>query len=218
MEGVGDSESSQEIGFVYFDLGNVLFSFDPQTACENVAEKYGLDRSIVSAAVYGSGLQVDYESGHIRQEAFVRQVCVNLNLSGQKVSSSELLDSLSDMFSPIDSMLVAVKRIRSRGIPVGVLSNTCRSHWDWINRQYLSRFPIHFDSYVLSFEVGSMKPSTSIYEAAEHATEVAPERILFLDDRQENVAAAASRGWRAHCCVGGVDAESVLQSYGFGAG
>ena len=63
-----------------------------------------------------------------------------------------------------------------------------------------------------------MKPDSAIYDAAEQAAEVAVESILFLDDRQENIDAANARGWRAHCCVGGVDAKLILSGYGLGEG
>ena len=217
MERKLNLNSEQEIDFVFFDLGNILFSFDPLRACQNVARKYDLDAQVVESAVYGTGLQSDFESGHIRQDIFVQQVCVNLGLQEQSIESQELLDCLSDMFSPIPSMLEAVGRVQSQGCPTGVLSNTCRSHWSWINRISTSNVLNEFAEYILSFEVGAMKPNAAIYDAAEQAAEVPPEKILFLDDRQENIDAALHRGWQAHCCLGGKDAESTLQSYGFGA-
>ncbi len=47
-----------------------------------------------------------------------------------------------------------------------------------------------------------MKPDPRIYAAAEAAAGVAPSRILFLDDRAENVQAAIDRGWQAAQCLG----------------
>ena len=216
MERKIEAESEREIAFVYFDLGNILYSFDPLVACQNVAERFGIDSDTVMSAVYGTGLQVDYESGHIRQEAFVERVCADLGITERTVSGEELLDCLSDMFTPIESMLDAVQGIRLRGIPTGVLSNTCRSHWDWINRIDIKKVMRDFSVYVLSFEVGAMKPDRAIFEAAEQASEDSPSKILFLDDRPENVDAAKARGWQAHQCLGGRDAEIILESYGLG--
>ncbi len=70
-----------------------------------------------------------------------------------------------------------------------------------------------FDATILSYRVGSMKPDAAIYEAAEAAAKVSADRILFLDDRQENVAAARGRGWKAQQCIGGRQAQQALGRY-----
>ncbi len=211
-----ESVVEREIGFVYFDLGNILLAFDHMVACQNVASEFGVEVGAVESAVYGTGLQVDYETGKIRQEVFLKEVRLNLGLSEATAPSQKLLDLLSDMFQPIASMLDGLRAVRDSGVPVGVLSNTCRSHWDWIHRQSYGPALSNFDSVILSFEVGAMKPDFEIYEAAEQAVDMPAEKILFLDDRQENIDAATKRGWQAFCCMGGVDAEGILKRFGFG--
>lgn len=47
-----------EVRFVYFDLGNVLVSFDPQVACAAVAELFAVSPAEVDRAVYASGLDL----------------------------------------------------------------------------------------------------------------------------------------------------------------
>ena len=42
-----------------------------------------------------------------------------------------------------------------------------------------------------------MKPDAKIYEALEKLTGRRGKEIVYLDDRPENVAAGAARGWRA---------------------
>ena len=41
-----------------------------------------------------------------------------------------------------------------------------------------------------------MKPDPKLYEVVERVTGATGEEILFLDDRKENVAAGAARGWQ----------------------
>ncbi|KJS57238.1 hydrolase [Streptomyces rubellomurinus subsp. indigoferus] len=50
------------------------------------------------------------------------------------------------------------------------------------------------DAVVNSSVVGSAKPDRRIYEVAVERAGVAPERCLFVDDREENVAAAMALG------------------------
>jgi 2-haloacid dehalogenase len=46
--------------------------------------------------------------------------------------------------------------------------------------------------------MGVTKPDPRIYEMVEEDSGIAPERLLFTDDRAENIAAARARGWQAH--------------------
>ena len=209
------SNGSDQIAFVYFDLGNILYSFNTEKACQNVAMQCDVNANTVYSVVYESGLQVHYESGRIRQDAFINRVRSNLGIHTKEVSDSDLLNLLSDMFSPIELMHEAILQVRAKGIPTGILSNTCRSHWDWINCLPSRAMLDGFEAYVLSYEVGEMKPFGAIYEAAEQAAEVPSNQILFLDDRMENIQAAQARGWQAECCFGGVEAREVLVNYGF---
>ena len=113
------------------------------------------------------------------------------------------------MFDPIESMAPLVSQTRAKAGQIGVLSNTCRAHWQWVRRQGWEVSQLEFDCEILSFEVGSMKPDPLIYEAAQQAADVPPECILFLDDRAENINAARSHGWQA---VTVRDVESSCQA------
>jgi HAD superfamily hydrolase (TIGR01509 family) len=127
--------------------------------------------------------------------------------------TSDVLDAISDMFTPIESMRGVLRSVRQRGYRVGLLSNTCHAHWDWITRQKYSVTDFSFDVTILSFQVGAMKPDHAIYQAAETAASVSSDRILFLDDQPENVAAASSRSWQAVRCFGGQQAIGALQAF-----
>ena len=144
---------------------------------------------------------------------FAQQIRAHFDSSDNEVSDVEILEAISNMFTPIEEMHGVLQSVRDTGRRVGLLSNTCVSHWNWIQRQRFSVMDFNFDSTILSFEVGSMKPQRTIYEAAEEAAGVPVNEILFLDDRHENIDAAESFGWRAHQCFGGKEAIDVLNNY-----
>jgi HAD superfamily hydrolase (TIGR01509 family) len=60
-------------------------------------------------------------------------------------------------------------------------------------RKYFSEI-LFFDDYVLSYEVGVMKPHARIYEVAIEKAAAKAEECLFIDDREENIAAAKGLG------------------------
>ena len=201
---------NSEIGFVYFDLGNVLVAFDPSIACANIAELFEVDVAAAQEVIYASGLQTRFEHGQVSAEQYADFIRLHFNRNSHAIATEEVLEAVSAMFQPIVSMGEVLRRVKGSGFRIGVLSNTCVAHWQWILRQSYPLLEIEFDVTILSFEVGSMKPDGAIYQAAERAANIPARQILFLDDKPENVAAARARGWHAELCVGGVEAEQVL--------
>jgi FMN phosphatase YigB (HAD superfamily) len=84
------------------------------------------------------------------------------------------------------------------GVRSCCLSNTNRRHWE-----IMTSAPERFAAFHAlerrwnSFELRERKPDAAIYRAMEQASGVAASRILFFDDREENVEAARACGWRA---------------------
>jgi FMN phosphatase YigB (HAD superfamily) len=205
---------NSEIGFVYFDLGNVLVAFDPSIACANIAELFEVDVAAAQEVIYASGLQTRFEHGQVSAEQYADFIRRHLDRDVHQIATAEVLQAVSAMFRPIVSMGELLRRVQVSGLPIGVLSNTCVAHWQWILRQSYPMLDIEFAAMILSFEVGSMKPEEAIYQAAERAANVPAHQILFLDDKSENVEAARARGWKSELCVGGVQAEAALCRHG----
>ncbi len=64
---------------------------------------------------------------------------------------------------------------------------------------------------VLSYEVQSMKPAAHIYEVCEQRAGCQARDIFFTDDREENIAAAADRGWATYHFT---SAETLVERLG----
>lgn len=77
----------------------------------------------------------------------------------------------------------------------GVLSNLRKDDERVIN----SHMRFQFWDYVwLSYEIGSEKPEYSIYERVMEDCRIKPEKILFIEDRKENIIAAKKMGWNTY--------------------
>lgn len=180
--------------FIYFDLGNVLLNFDHQLAAQQVAELCGRTPQDVWNLLFGSTLQNDYESGRLTTAQLAEIVQAKL---GGSIAPDAFARAISDIFWINHSILPVICQLRSAGWPLGILSNTCDAHWEWI---IAGRYPFLLRSFhhrVLSYVVGAMKPERAIYEVAAEQAGVAPADILFFDDRPENVAGAHAAGWDA---------------------
>ena len=201
------------IEFVYFDLGNILLSFDPRLACQGLARLMNTTPVAARQALYDSGLEERYEHGEVTSDQFATELRNCFGRSESEVSDAAVIESVSNMFKPIESMVGVLDSVRAAGFRVGLLSNTCVGHWNWIEQQQFRVMDFSFDATVLSFEVGSMKPDRRIYEFAKDSAAVSAAAILFLDDKAENVTAARSFGWNAAQCHGGDQAIEALHEF-----
>jgi HAD superfamily hydrolase (TIGR01509 family) len=84
--------------------------------------------------------------------------------------------------------------LRRKGMPTYVFSNTN----DLAVRHIRRAFPFFadFNGYILSYEHRAMKPDPKLYQVVEERSGRRGPEILYLDDRPENVAAGAARGWQ----------------------
>jgi HAD superfamily hydrolase (TIGR01509 family) len=85
--------------------------------------------------------------------------------------------------------------LRQRGFKTYIFSNTNDLAIEHVVRNF--PFFTNFDGYVYSYKVGAMKPEPKIYVAMEAMAGMRGADLIYLDDRAENIAAGAARGWRA---------------------
>jgi putative hydrolase of the HAD superfamily len=182
------------IKHVYFDLGNVLLHFDHDIALNRIASSCGMTPEIIQKVIFESGLEARYETGLIDDEAFVDQVCEDLEYPFE---TAELLEICADIFTPNLDILPVLEAVQQTGLPMHILSNTCPGHWRWIETQNYETVADRFAGRILSYEQKSMKPDAKIYQDATRHAGVEPNEILFTDDRLENVEAARVAGWHA---------------------
>ncbi len=180
------------IRFCYFDLGNVLLRFDHELACRQMAAVAGISPDVVRRVVFEEGVQWRYERGEITCRQFFDYFC---HRTGAKPDYATWMHAASSIFEVNHSVAPIVMGLAAAGHRLGVLSNTCKAHWNYCLPRY--RTLAFFDVFALSFEIGAMKPDVRTYQAAAELAGVAPEHIFFTDDREENVQAALQVGFQA---------------------
>lgn len=170
---------------IFFDLGGVIVPFDFKRAYTRLESLGSCPASEITRRIRSTDLVYRFESGQIVSEPFVKELSRILEL---KVSYEEFCDLwtcifLTDPLLP-DRML---SDLHNR-CPLILLSNTNPIHFEMIRKNY----PIlrHFDQFVLSYEVGALKPSAKIYQEAIIRAGCAAEECFFTDDLLANVDAA----------------------------
>jgi glucose-1-phosphatase len=179
---------------IYFDLGNVLLFFDHALAARQMAAVAGLAEAQVREAIFDSGLQWKYECGQVTSRQFFEEFCQR---TGTRPDYDALAHASGAIFTINSSITPVVAQLYAAGHRLGLLSNTCEMHWDYFASGRYALVPEVFETVILSFRVGAMKPDPKIYAAAADAAGVRPGEIFFTDDTPGHVAAAREFGFDA---------------------
>jgi putative hydrolase of the HAD superfamily len=112
-------------------------------------------------------------------------------------------------------MLDAVRAVRDLGLRCGLATNQQNLRGSYM-RSSLG-FDQIFDDQFYSFELGFAKPEAGYFKAIMNRIDVAPDRVLFIDDHEGNVAGARESGIHSELFPvdGGVAAlKPILARYG----
>lgn len=176
---------------VVFDLGKVLVDFDYGIAARALAARSRVPVEQMRHVIDQSPLLVTYEMGHLATKLFYNQVC---EATGFCADIDEFSRLFGDIFSPIEEMIALHAKLRERGVPTYIFSNTNELAVTHIRKTF--PFFSNFDGYIYSFEEGALKPSAAIYEAVERRAGHSGNAILYIDDRLENIETGRQRGWQ----------------------
>jgi 2-haloacid dehalogenase len=206
------TDRTTAVGAVVLDIGNVLIEWNPERLYDAVLGEAGRRALFAAVDLHGMNARVDGGADwHGEVEALA---CAHPGHAG---AIRLWRDRWIEMASPMIPGSVALLRaLKAAGVPVWALTNFGRETFEQARRHY--PFLDLFDGAVVSGRVGLMKPNPAIYAALECAAGLSGAALLFVDDREENVEAAAARGWRTHLFRGAEGLAARLRAEGFLAG
>jgi len=176
---------------IVFDLGKVLVDFDYAIAGRRIASRAKAAIDPARFVSDHSDLLLRYELGQVTTRQFFDEIRVATGFDG---SFEEFGRFFGDIFTPIQPMVELHAALRRKGFPTYIFSNTNDLAVEHIRRSF--PFFSNFDGYIFSYQHGAMKPDAKLYEVVEREAKRHGEEILYLDDRPENIAAGAARGWQ----------------------
>lgn len=195
---------------VVFDLGKVLLDFDYSIAGRRIAAAARMPAAEVHQFLNQSPLLHRYETGLMTRREFFDEVRHATGFTG---GLEEFSGFFADIFTEIPAMTALHAALRRQGVPTYIFSNTNDLAMEHVRRNF--PFFAHFDGYILSYEIRSMKPDARIYEALETIAGKRGPEILYLDDRPENVEAGAARGWQVILQTDPAKSRATLEQFGF---
>jgi putative hydrolase of the HAD superfamily len=194
---------------IIFDLGKVIVPFDFNRAYAGFEAHCGIGVPEIRRRLGEADLYMQFESGRLEPLDFVTRVESCL---GVLIGYDDFCAIWTSIFLPEPLIPEALLERLARNYRLILLSNTNVIHFAMIRETYpLLR---HFHEFVLSYEVGAMKPSPVIYRKAVAASGCAAEECLFFDDMRENVEAACEEGLQAVQFVSAAQVQSELRKRG----
>lgn len=181
---------------VVFDIGNVLLEWQPERFYDGVIGPERRRRLFAEVDLVGMNEGVDL--GDPFAESVEALALAHPEWGAEVRMWRDRWFEIAH--PPIEGSIRLLRALKARGVPVLALTNFGRETFD----AAVVRLPFlaEFDRAWVSGRMGVMKPDPAIYAALEAESGVAPGRLLFTDDRAENIAAAAARGWQTHLFEG----------------
>ena len=188
-----------EVDGVVFDFGGVI-SASPLTdewAVYPYCEKLGVDRAAVDRG--WARYRNIFDGGLISFAEYYERTFAD---AGAKVTAEQIedlweLDSVSWIRNLRGDTLELMRRLKSAGKKIGVLSNMSNEFYERLYVPRCGEYRALLDAEVISSLYKLYKPEEPIYRLAESKMGLTPDLLLFLDDTEANVAAARSFGWRS---------------------
>lgn len=180
-----------------FDIGNVLIGWDPSVLIERLLPDEDARAAFREEAMTDQRiLAMDRGQSWDELLAEIRRDAPQHHPTARRYAERWI----ETVTGPIDGSVATLRALRGRGWPVYAFSNFGTENFEAALPHY--PFLNEFDGRVISGYEGTVKPETAIFRIAARRFGLSPAETLFVDDRPENVDAAARLGFAVHLFQG----------------
>ena len=197
------------IDTVIFDIGNVLYRWDPRFLYEKlIADKAQLDWFLSHVVTHEWHFQ--HDAGRPIAEMIAERIAQFPDHA--EWITAYALRWLETIPGSVPGSLELVAALAARGVPLYAITNFGADFW----AMFRPTAPVfdHFRDIVVSGAEKMLKPDPAIYRLAIDRFAIDPARALFIDDRQDNVEAARGVGLNAYHFTDAAALDSTLRSLG----
>lgn len=191
-----------------FDFGNVLIRVN-ESLTYQAFEALGARPELADHR----SLFYAFDKGEINTKAFTSGIKEYLP---QRVSHAEVLRAWNAMLLEIPNSSFQLMRKLRKHFDCYLLSNTSFPHIAEIKRQaglyQWAQFANNFQALHYSYDLGCRKPDHAIFQMVMDKEGWKDESCILIDDREENLKAAETFGWKAmHFALDKGHQHAILQ-------
>jgi putative hydrolase of the HAD superfamily len=205
---------SRKTPVLLLDFGNVIGFFDHRLGAARMARLLGdaVSADEVYHFYYGTDLEDQHERGRLTSEEVLQRFKARFNPT-PTCDDAALAQAFGDIFRPNPPVVDVLQRLPGH-IRLVLGSNTNELHYRFFRPMFENLFE-RFAALVLSFQIGCRKPEAEFYHHCLAACRAEAERVIFFDDREENIRGAAAVGIRAIQYKPTMDLASVIDQLVF---
>lgn len=179
---------------VIFDYGEVLSGPPDPQAHRNLLNIAGVPEEAFEKAYWAHRL--DYDADILNGQTYWQTVARDTGVLFTAQQIGQLLEQDAIMWMNLNpAMLAWIPRIKQAGFRLGILSNMGDGVLDYLRPRF--SWLAQFDHLTWSCELGVVKPDPAIYLHTVKKLNVSPDRALFIDNLQKNIAGAEAIGLNA---------------------
>lgn len=196
--------------WVVFDYGGVLCHSQSEEAVARMAGVVGCGVPELRTAYWRHRL--DHDLGALDGAMFWEKVAATLGRPLTAAQAAELARMDTQSWLRLsDETLALVAEVAAAGGRLALLSNAPAGV-----AAAVSGLPMaaHFEHLLFSCSLGAAKPDPACYSAAMARMGADPAEVVFIDDREQNVASAAALGMRAVRFTAPEQARAALVGFG----
>lgn len=174
---------------IVFDLGGVVFNWQPDAIIKSVFED-SKTQDLARVEIFEHPDWVELDRGTIALDQAIDRGAMRTGLPRQDVE--RLLNEVPRSLTPIEETIELIRTIRDTNNRLFVLSNMHLASITYLEQTH--RIWDMFDGIVISSRIRKVKPETEIYEHLLTVYQLNATETVFIDDMSENLVAASSIG------------------------
>lgn len=186
-------EAVKDAKAVIFDIGNVLVSF----SWKDYMQSLGFGRETYEHVVNAMFMNEDWDAGDLGRITTQEWLALLIqNDPSYEAQIRKTFEGFGETIVPFEYTKPWIAKLKQENKKLYFLSNYSEEMY----RQTKEKldFLDDFDGGVFSWKEKCMKPDEKIYKILIDRYCLTPEKCVFLDDRIENVEAAAGTGMKAY--------------------
>ena len=175
-----------------FDLGNVLIEWNSEkilTYFEPEKER----RQVLRQAIFESGVWHQTDKGELSLKEACEEVLTQLDASYHSAVKN-IFYHWYEVVYVYSGLQERIRLWSDQGYRIYILSTTCEIFYHIEKAGLLPIYPL-LSGYILSSEVGVVKPEAEIYQKVLKTYNLNPVESVFIDDIQANLDTAAELGF-----------------------
>ena len=193
---------------VIFDLGAVMFEWNPKNISENFTSNVELQQRIQTELFYHQDW-IDFDCALITEQETIKRVSKKFELP--LIESENLFKQIKQSLVLIEETLDVLKKVKEKGLNAYCLSNISPELFKHLKEQH-TLFEL-FDGIVTSGVENTGKPDKQIFEILLDRYQLKPEECIFIDDSEANTRTATELGISTVTFKGSADCYQQIYTY-----